>query len=158
MGIVLARVDDRLVHGQVVIGWGRPLQLERIILVDAGVRESLWEQELYRMAAPTEIALEFLSPAEAAPRLVHWAESRERVMVLVGSVATAAELWRLAPGGLHTLNLGAIHAGPGRTERLRYLHLSEEEADTLQELARAGLEVTAQDVPGSRPVPLTELV
>lgn len=158
MAIVLARVDDRLVHGQVVIGWGRPLQLDRIVLVDAEVRESLWEQELYRMAAPTEIALEFRSPGEAAPRLAGWSEGRERIMVLVGSVATAAELLRLAPGALPKLNLGAIHAAAGRTERLRYLHLSQEEAATLQELARLGLEVSAQDVPGSRPVPLEELV
>ncbi len=34
MPIVLFRVDDRLVHGQVVIGWGRPLGVERIVLVD----------------------------------------------------------------------------------------------------------------------------
>ncbi len=157
MGIVLCRVDDRLVHGQVVIGWGRPLDLNRIVLVDDEVRASPWEQELYRMAAPPEIAVEFASAAEAAPRLAGWKAGRERVLVLVGAIATAAELLHRAPGTLAKLNLGGIHSGAGRRERLRYLYLSDEEIVMLRELSREGVEVSAQDVPSSRPVPLKEL-
>jgi PTS system mannose-specific IIB component/fructoselysine and glucoselysine-specific PTS system IIB component len=158
MPILLTRVDDRLIHGQVVIGWGRPLALDRIVLVDRSVRSSPWEQELYRMAAPAEIELDFLSPEEAAPRLEGWSRNRERVMVLVGSVTTVVELERLAPGGIHQLNLGGIHAGAGRTERLSYIHLTADETAALRGLSDAGVEVTAQDVPSSRPVPLRELL
>lgn len=157
MPIVLCRVDDRLVHGQVVIGWGRPLGLQRIVLVDDEVRASEWEQELYRMAAPPEIAVEFSSAAEAAPRLAEWETGKERVLILVGAVATAADLLRRSPGALQKLNLGGIHAGGGRRERLRYLYLSEEELAMLQRLSREGLEISAQDVPSSRPVPLKDL-
>ena len=157
MPIVLCRVDDRLVHGQVVVGWGRPLDFHRIVLVDEEVSASPWEQELYRMAAPPEMAVEFVSPAEAAGRLAGWAGGRERVLVLVGTIATAAELLRRAPGGLDRLNLGGTHAGPGRWERLRYLYLSDEEIVMLEAIARQGVEVSAQDVPTSRSVPLKEL-
>ncbi len=157
MSIVLCRVDDRLVHGQVVVGWGRPLDLNRIVLVDDEVRASAWEQELYRMAAPPEIAVEFVSAAEAASRLAGWQAGRERVLVLVGTIATVAELLHRAPGALPKLNLGGIHSGAGRRERLRYLYLSDEEIVMLRELAREGVEVSAQDVPSSRPVPLKEL-
>lgn len=157
MPIVLCRVDDRLVHGQVVVGWGRPLDLQRIVLVDDEVSASDWEQELYRMAAPPEIKVEFASAAEAAPRLAGWEAGRERVLILVGAIATAADLLRRSPGTLHKLNLGGIHAGAGRRERLRYLYLSEAELAMLQRLAGEGLEVIAQDVPTSRPVALKEL-
>lgn len=157
MPIVLCRVDDRLVHGQVVIGWGRPLNLNRIVLVDDEVRDSPWEQELYRMAAPPEIAMEFAGAVEAARKLPEWDEGRERVLVLVGAVTTAAELVRRSPGTLHKLNLGGIHAGPGRRELLRYLYLTDEELAMLTRMADRGLEVSAQDVPTSRPVPLKDL-
>ncbi|MGH7561952.1 MAG: PTS system mannose/fructose/N-acetylgalactosamine-transporter subunit IIB [Gemmatimonadales bacterium] len=157
MPIVLTRVDDRLVHGQVVIGWGRPLQLQRIILVDDQVRESPWEQELYRMAAPREMAVEFLSAAEAAPRLAALEAGRERVLVLAGAIATVADLVHGAPGSIRRLNLGGIHAAPGRRERLRYLYLSEGEVLELDELAREGVEIVAQDVPTARAVPFGEL-
>jgi PTS system mannose-specific IIB component/fructoselysine and glucoselysine-specific PTS system IIB component len=109
------------------------------------------------MAVPPEMAVEFASAEEAAPKLEAWAHGRERVLVLVGTVGTAAELLRRAPGALHRLNLGGIHAGTGRRERLRYLYLSDGELAMLQGLARGGLEINAQDVPTSRPVPLKDL-
>ncbi|NOT09608.1 MAG: PTS sugar transporter subunit IIB [Gemmatimonadales bacterium] len=157
MPIVLCRVDDRLVHGQVVVGWGRPLDVQRIVLVDDDVRASEWEQELYRMAAPPEMAVEFATAREAAPKLAGWERGKERVLVLVGAIPTALDLATLAPAVLTRLNLGGIHSGPERTERLRYLYLSEREADMLHALARAGLDISAQDLPTSRAVPLKEI-
>ena len=47
MPIALYRIDDRLIHGQVVVGWGQPLELRFIVLVDDDVAASEWEQELY---------------------------------------------------------------------------------------------------------------
>ena len=80
MPVVLARIDDRLVHGQVVIGWGRPLAVDLIVLVDAEVAASDWEQEIYQMAVPEGMDILFLDPAEAAGRLTAWDASQSRVM------------------------------------------------------------------------------
>jgi len=52
--------------------------------------------------------------------------------------------------------LGGIHHQPGRSQRLRYVYLSDSEAVKLKELAGQGIEITAQDVPTARPVPLEE--
>ncbi|HJX88660.1 MAG TPA: PTS sugar transporter subunit IIB, partial [Gemmatimonadales bacterium] len=65
MPIVLCRVDDRLIHGQVVVGWGQALGITRIILVDDQVAASSWEQDLYRMAVTPEISIDFASVADA---------------------------------------------------------------------------------------------
>ena len=67
--LLLCRVDDRLIHGQVVLGWGRPLGLDRIVLVDDEVAANEWEQELYRMAVPAGIEVIFASVAGAAKEL-----------------------------------------------------------------------------------------
>ena len=53
-------------------------------------------------------------------------------------------------------NLGGIHHRTGRTERLRYVYLTDAEAAQLRELAARGIEITAQDVPTARPVPVAE--
>ena len=59
MSLALVRLDDRLIHGQVVVGWGQPLNVAFIILVDDEVRDSAWEQDLYRMGVPPSIEVVF---------------------------------------------------------------------------------------------------
>ncbi|HKI95720.1 MAG TPA: PTS sugar transporter subunit IIB [Gemmatimonadales bacterium] len=156
MSIALVRVDDRLVHGQVVVGWGRATGATRVALVDDAVRESEWEQELYRTGVPPEIALEFVSVADAPAALARWAASEERTIVLVGDIATLARMCE-ASDAIAKVNLGGIHSGPGRTQRLPYVYLSEAETAQLNALAERGVAVTAQDVPTAAPVALERL-
>lgn len=157
MPIVLARVDDRLVHGQVVIGWGRPLDVGRIVLVDDTVAASSWEQELYRMAVPDGFELRFATPAEAVARLAEWQASPTRTMLLTGDIETMAALVRAEPQVVHRVNLGGIHHRPGRRERLPYVYLADEELRVLEALERDGTVVTAQDLPTTVPVSLRSL-
>jgi len=65
----LFRIDDRLIHGQVVVGWGQPLGLKFIVLVDDAVASSDWEQELYRMGVPPEMDVYFHDVGTAATRI-----------------------------------------------------------------------------------------
>ena len=154
MAIVLCRVDDRLVHGQVVIGWGRPLGVEFIALVDEAVAASPWEQDLYRMAVPPEIELRFATVAEASSQLAAWSGNAHRGLLLTGDVETMAALHRADPVAVHRINLGGIHHRPGRRERLPYLYLTDDELRGLVTLEAAGAEINAQDLPTSAPVPL----
>lgn len=157
MSIVAARVDDRLVHGQVVIGWGRPLQIGRIVLVDSEVAASPFEQDLYRMAVPAGIEIEFLSGHGAGHRVSELADSTERVLVLTGTVAGMIGLARETPATIRSINLGGIHDGPARREYLRYVYLTDAELTELRALAATGVHITAQDVPTASPVALEVL-
>lgn len=157
MSVVLYRIDDRLIHGQVVVGWGQRLAIEFIVLVHDEVRASEWEQELYRMGVPPSIEVIFASVAEAVARLPEWESERRRGIVLTGDVETMVALCRATPGR-RCVNLGGIHARQGRTERLRYVFLTPEEAARLKALAEEGVNVTAQDVPTAKPVPLGDLL
>ncbi len=155
MTIALYRIDDRLIHGQVVVGWGQPLDCAFIVLVDDEVRSSEWEQDLYRMGVPPHIEVVFASVEEAAERLPAWdADSRVGIM-LVGDIDTAAGLVGRTDR-VKRFNVGGIHHRAGRTERLRFVYLTDAEAAKLRQLAAAGVEVTAQDVPTARAVPLGE--
>lgn len=154
MPIVLCRVDDRLVHGQVVIGWGRPLGVDFIALVDEGVAASPWEQDLYRMAVPPEIEVRFATIADAAGRLAAWGGGEPRGLLLTGDVDTMAALHRAAPAVVQRINLGGIHHRPGRRERLPYLYLTDDELRGLLALAAEGAEINAQDLPTSPAIPL----
>jgi len=157
MPIVLFRVDDRLIHGQVVIGWGTPLGVDRIILVDDQVSTSPWEQDLYRMAVSPEMDVRFVTIAEAATRLPEWETDGHRVLVLTGDLDTMAALYSAAPTVVKHINLGGVHHRAGRRERLPYLYLSDEELRNLLTLEEAGAEISAQDLPTTQPVALKGL-
>jgi len=153
---VLVRVDDRLVHGQVVVGWGRAMRLRRIVLVDDAISTSDWEQELYRMGVPEGMEIEFTSVTGAANRFAGWDAGGDRTMVLVGDVGTLVRLSAMAP--VTRVNLGGIHQAQGRRERLPYVFLSDAEAAQLEALAARGVAITAQAVPTAAPVPLADVL
>jgi mannose/fructose/N-acetylgalactosamine-specific phosphotransferase system component IIB len=157
MSIVLCRIDDRLIHGQVVIGWGRPLGINLIILVDDQVAGSDWEQELYRMAVDPHIDVKFVSVADAKSQLQEWQNNGKRGLVLTGDLDTMAALHAANPEIIHRINLGGIHHRPGRRERLPFVYLTDQELGTLTALEAAGAVITAQDVPTTPPVALRNL-
>ncbi|MEP7327389.1 MAG: PTS sugar transporter subunit IIB [Gemmatimonadota bacterium] len=156
MSLLLFRVDDRLIHGQVVIGWGRPLGIDFIVLVDDAVRESSWEQDLYRMGVPPEIEVIFVNTEEAIRDLNQWHSSPRRGILLTGAVETVAALGA-AGAAIGRVNLGGVHHRPGRIERLPYLYLTDEELHLLEKMERDGIEVIAQDLPTATPVALRSL-
>jgi len=151
----LYRIDDRLIHGQVVVGWGQPLNVSFIVLVDDEVRSSDWEQDLYRMGVPPSIEVRFASVEEAAQALPAWEADPRVGILLVGDIDTAVALAERAPQ-VRRLNIGGVHHRTGRTERLRFVYLTDDEARKLRALAARGVDVTAQDVPTARAVPVGE--
>ena len=157
MAIVLCRIDDRLIHGQVVIGWGRPMGIDLIILVDDQVAASEWEQELYRMAVAPEIEVRFVTVADASAHLAEWQANGKRGLVLTGDLDTMAALHAASPDVIHRINLGGIHHRPGRRERLPFVYLTDQEVRTLLALEKEGAVITAQDLPTSPTIPLKSL-
>jgi D-glucosaminate PTS system EIIB component len=156
VSVVLYRIDDRLIHGQVVVGWGQPLDVGFIVLVDDDVADSDWEQDLYRMGVPPEMDVFFHTAATAAPALARYESDERHGIVLTGDIAT---MQRLVDGAkIDAVNVGGIHFRPGRTQKLRYVFLTKEEEDALRALARGGVKVTAQDVPSARAVSLDDLL
>jgi PTS system mannose-specific IIB component/fructoselysine and glucoselysine-specific PTS system IIB component len=155
--IELYRIDDRLIHGQVVVGWGQPLSLGFIVLVDDEVAASDWEQELYRMGVPPQMSVYFDDVTHAAANLAGYQADERRGLLLTADITSMAQLCD-ATGTIRRINVGGIHHKPGRVQRLRYVFLTPQEEDALRALEARGIEVTAQDVPGARALPLSEIL
>jgi len=151
------RIDDRLVHGQVVVGWGQPLALGFIVLVDDMLAVSAWEQDLYRMGVPPEMTVYFETTAGALAHLDAYRALPDPGMLLTGDTATMRALVE-GGAGIEHVNLGGLHHRAGRTPRLRYVFLDDAEEADLRAIAARGVEVSALDVPGTPQVPLEELL
>ena len=157
MSLSLVRLDDRLIHGQVVIGWVQALAATHIMVVDDRVRATEWEQEIYRLGVPAGLGVSFESVEDAAGKVAEWLEVPERVIVLFGGVETATRLCDRCDA-ITKLNLGGVHDGVDRRQRLPYVYLTDEEAEQLRELSDAGVTITAQAVPTDSPVSLEQVI
>lgn len=158
MSVALYRVDERLIHGQVVVGWGNLLHPQRIVVVDDGLADSVWEQELYTLGLPPDLATEFVGVGAARERLRTWRGSGEVVIVLTRDVATMRRLAEAGALAGEDINIGGLHHAPGRREVLPYVFLSLEESEALRALSREGAHVSARDLPAARRVPLEQLL
>lgn len=158
MSILLYRVDERLLHGQVIIGWGNQLRPRRYLVVDDHLAGSDWEQELYRLSLPDETVAEFVDVETGRRRLDSWRGDDVRSVLLTRDVETMA---RLAEGGTlegEKINLGGIHAAEGRQQVRSYLYLGDSEREQIRRLEAEGVEVTGKDLPDSTRVSLETLL
>lgn len=157
MGIHLYRIDDRLIHGQVVVGWGQPLDIRFLVLVDDLVASSDWEKDLYRMAVPPEMEIYFADVDAAIRDHAQYASDPRPGILITGDITS---MLRLVKGvkAIGSVNLGGLHHRAGRAEKLRYVFLTPDEDEQLRALEASGVEVTAQDVPSARVRPLAEVL
>ena len=158
MSVVLYRVDERLIHGQVVLGWADAVRPEHYVVVDDELAGSAWEQELYNLALPEGMDAEFLDVEAARERLPDLEAQGRRTVLLTRDVAS---MLRLAEGGLmegRAVNLGGIHHAAGREQVRSYLHLDAEDRSRIRALGEAGVEVSGRDLPGSSRVGVDALV
>jgi len=155
VSLELYRVDERLLHGQVVVGWGERLDVDYYVVVDAELAASEWEQDLYVSSVPEGVDVVFLDPGAPGEELRR-ARDREGAGCLV-TRGTAA-MRRLAERGFLegvTVNVGGLSAGRDRDLRVTdYVHLSPAERDDLRVVAAHTAGVEARDLPDSPRVPL----
>jgi len=155
--IALYRIDDRLIHGQVVVGWGQPLNIGFIVLVDDNVACCDWEQDLYRMGVPPEMQIIFADVMTAVRDHASYSSDPRRGIIVVPDITTIQRLIEGVPS-IREVNVGGIHHRAGRTPKLRYVFLAPDEEAQLRSLKEKGVRVTAQDVPAAREVPASELL
>ena len=147
MPIKLARIDDRLIHGQVVLGWVPVVKPDRILVANDRVAASDWERRFYASCAP-EVKVAFASVAEAGRQLSGDLFAGEQLLVLFESARDVLSLVRTGVT-LREVNVGGLHYRDESVELLPFVFLTTEERAALRELVKLGVSLSAQDVPGN---------
>ncbi len=153
MSLVLARIDDRLIHGQVVVGWARATQANCIVVANDAVAADPMQRTLLPMAVPQSIDVVIYRVREAAEKLSGGAHASKRVILLFSSPMDTLAFMK-AGGELQELNVGGIRFGPGKEQVRKSVSLGPDEKAALRELSQAGLEIYLQMVPGETREPL----
>ncbi|HZX94346.1 MAG TPA: PTS sugar transporter subunit IIB [Myxococcales bacterium] len=157
-GIALVRVDNRLVHGQVLEAWLPALDAQGILVADDEAAGNVLARSAMALAIPPGInfqvmrldaAAEVLQPGGKGPQSA-------RTLLLLREVRDAVRLrGRGVP--IPRLNLGNVHFGAGRKQVSASVFLDAAELAGLDQLAQSGTEVEVRAVPSERPVLLGDL-
>jgi PTS system mannose-specific IIB component len=141
------RIDNRLLHGQVVQFWIPSLGVQRLVIADEATAADQTLVSLYRMVMPRNVTLDVVAPAGLRQALAGGEASS--TLVLLGNVADAI-CARRSGFAFDRLTIGNVHASGGRSRVTDSVHLSEEEVRSLLELKREGATVDIQSFPGEQ--------
>lgn len=151
MPLHLVRVDDRLIHGQVIAVWLRALGAEVIVVVDDATAQDEFLSEVLELAAPEGVEVEVHSVADAIQPIKELAASDIGTFVLMKTPEVALRLVE-AGAPITLLNVGGIGAAEGRTTLYRNISANEAERESMRELERRGVKVELRMVADATPV------
>lgn len=157
MTLELVRVDDRLIHGQVLMGWTRALSVDHAVVADDAAATDPMQSSLMKMAAPTGLKVSVLSVDDAAEQLTGDAFASDRVIVIVRGSETLVRLYE-AGVDLGKVNIGNVRSGEERTRLTKEVHASSEELEQWRKLDEAGVRLEAQWLPNQKKTDLNKLL
>jgi PTS system mannose-specific IIB component len=156
--IALVRVDNRLVHGQILEAWVPHLGARRVMVADDDAAKNSLAKAAMTLAVSPDLAIS-IEPVDR----VDWeglVRTPEAVLVLVREVVEARRAYQcgMTPVRAPRINLGNVHFTAGRKPVTASVFLSAEELKEVQGLAAAGFAVEARAIPSDAPVGVAELV
>lgn len=141
--IKLVRVDDRLVHGQVMTSWLKYTAANKIMVVDDEVAKDNLMKTVLKGVIPSQIKLGIFNIEKAVDRLVKGFKDDDRVIMLVKTPET---VWAMQQAGIDfpALNIGGMGIRADRTTLYQNIACSESERAALKGLIDAGCDVSIQ--------------
>ncbi len=146
MAIVHARVDERLIHGQVAMVWTNTVGATRIVVVnDAAVKDEMIIAGL-KMAKPAGVKLSILSKKRAAEKFAAKEYADDKVFLITKNVGDMAEL---VDAGLEipAVNVGNVAQREGSKPIKKSVNLTEQDIVQIKAIIEKGIPVTAQMIP-----------
>ncbi|WP_110954655.1 PTS system mannose/fructose/N-acetylgalactosamine-transporter subunit IIB [Anaerosinus massiliensis] len=154
--IVFTRVDDRLIHGQVMTGWIQYTGASKVVVIDDKVAKDMFMASIMQASMPAKIKLKILGIDDAASYLQKDADD-EKLFLLVKTPIVLAELIKKGVD-IKQIGVGGMGAKADRTKLYRNIAASEEERAVLKELLQQGIDAFIQVIPDSDRVDLKSVL
>jgi mannose/fructose/N-acetylgalactosamine-specific phosphotransferase system component IIB len=153
----LFRIDDRLIHGQIVIGWAKSLKSNCILLCDDDISGSSWEKDLYLTCVSDDLKALVLSVKETCEYINNGNESIDRTIILVKSPGVVQDLIKCGFKP-EIINVGGLHFMGSRKEYLPYLYLDQSEIKGFTNLLNQKISIYCQDVPTGKKYKIQDII
>ncbi len=144
--IVNARIDERLIHGQVAGIWSSTLKTQRLMVINDAAAENTLQKTSLRMAAPKSMRLSVLTVQDAVNNINAGKYGKQRLFLIFKKPSDVLKFIELG-GKLEHVTVGNMSFETGNREITKNIYITEEEAHIFAAISNSGVNVTAQLVP-----------
>lgn len=151
MQVTVMRIDDRLIHGQIVTRWIDYAEAKRILVVDDKATADPMQQMLLKLAVPSGVKLEILTKADGLKR-INEDQTKENVLLLMRNPAEANRFLEMG-FAIDRINVGNISnskSETGRKKMLDYIYLEKQDVEAMQALIDKGVALDVRAIPTER--------
>jgi PTS system mannose-specific IIB component len=148
--VVLARIDDRLIHGQVVEGWVNFLKATCILVADDRVAANPLQRTIMEISVPEGLKVIIGRVEDICAKIRSSSLDAERAILLFSN---PADVLRSLQAGLScpSINLGGLHFVPGKRKIMDVLAVDDADLESLQAILKQGVRIDIQTVPTEKP-------
>lgn len=154
--IVLVRIDNRLIHGQVATAWTNYVGANLLVVPNDDVARNEMRQSLMDMATPQGVQTRYFSVQKTID-VIHKASEKQIIGLIV---ETPQDVLRLAEGGvpMSLVNIGNMHMEPGKKQISKSVCVNDYDVDTFKKLSNMGIKLEIQRVPSEGKEDLLKLI
>jgi len=157
MPISMVRIDDRLIHGQVVFAWTKMLNATVIVVPDDSAAADPMQKTMMKAATPIGVRSAIVSIADGAALLTGPKLTKEKVLVVVRGPASAVGLIN-AGVEIKKITIGNMRGESGKKRVSKEVAVNEEEWNSFKELDSKGIDLIIQWLPGGDSKNLNEVL
>jgi N-acetylgalactosamine PTS system EIIB component len=153
--ILLTRIDNRLIHGQVAVTWSNHVGANLIVVANDEVANDPLQQSLMDMAVPG-METRYFTIRETIDKI--GLASEEQKIALI--VKTPQDVLELVKGGvpIRKVNVGNMHYSEGKEQLTSTVAVDEEDKKAFRELHRLGVQLEIRRVPSEKGKNMIDLI
>lgn len=144
--IIHIRIDDRLLHGQVVTFWSHSLNATRLMVVNDAVANDEMQKSILKMVVPSGMRVSIITKEKAATNILAKRYHGQRVMMILKNPKDVLDLMDLGLD-IKEVNVGNMSTRDNTTQIKKSISLTEKEFEEFDELEKKGVVVTSIMVP-----------
>lgn len=156
MKVALVRVDNRLVHGQILEAWVPFTKASCIAVVNDGVANDFFHETVIRMAIPRDMEVIVSTVEDFAHAYAHDTENGQQTIILFATIADAYRAFTLG-FRFATLNIGNSYTEMCTKHCSASVHLSDEDIREIEYLLEEGANVELRRVPREKSIDMRTL-
>ena len=146
MSIKIVRIDDRLIHGQIVQGWLKTIDVDKILIVSDEVANDEMQQVLLSMAVPSSVKLVIKNINDASYEIANEVYEQDNLMILFSN---PQDIVKMIDNGIkfQSINIGGMHYAHGKKQLLTNLSVDKSDVEAFLKLINCGIELETRALP-----------